>query len=224
MKKKITIAIDGPSGSGKSSTARLLAEKLEYIYIDTGAMYRAITLWWLENDKPNDEEFSELIRNIDIAIKYENGNQITLLGGDNVSQDIRSLIVTENVSFIASLPFVRDYLVQMQQKLGANGGVVLDGRDIGTVVFPLSELKIFLVASPRKRAERRLKEVLESGESVDIDQIEKDLIARDKFDSERENSPLKKADDTIELDTSDLTLESQVDEIYKLAKNIIESG
>jgi len=222
MKKKITIAIDGPSGAGKSSTAKLLAEKLNYIYIDTGAMYRAITLFWLESNKPSEVKLSQIIHDISVSLDYQNGLQKTLLNGRDVSQEIRSLIVTENVSLIASLPFVRDYLVQMQQKLGANGGVVLDGRDIGTVVFPDAELKIFLVASPRKRAERRLKEVLESGESVDVDQIERDLIARDKNDSTREHSPLKKADDAVELDTSDLTLKSQVDEIYKLAKKISE--
>ncbi len=223
MKKKITIAIDGPSASGKSSTAKLLAKKLNYIYIDTGAMYRAVTLWCLENGKPDNKEFNKQIKSINVSIVYENSVQKTLLNRRDVSKEIRSLDVTANVSQVASMPSVREYLVNIQKRMGENGGVVLDGRDIGTVVFPDAELKIFLVASSRSRAERRLKEVREGGEVASLEEIEQDLIQRDKLDSSREHSPLRKAGDAIELDTSNLTLESQVDKIYEYARLITES-
>ncbi len=221
--KKITIAIDGPAGSGKTTTAKLVAEKLRYIYIDTGAMYRAVTLVWLETGKPLDEEFvGRLVDRIELDIKNTSDGQKTYLSGKDVSDEIRTAEVTKYVSPISAMGRVRERLVEMQRELGRGGGAVLDGRDIGTNVFPNAELKIFLVASPEARAERRANEMREKGFEVSEEEILKAILDRDKYDSTREINPLSKAEDAIEIDTSDLTIEEQTQIVYETALSIIE--
>ena len=221
MSKNVKIAIDGPAGSGKSTTARLLASKLKYIYIDTGAMYRAITLWWLKNGKISEEKLSSSLKKISVELDYLNDMQITILNGQNVSDEIRDNEVSSNVSYISSLIAVREYLVEVQRNLARDIGVVMDGRDIGTVVFPNAELKIYLVADIKERAIRRQKELREKGQIIELSELEKEIALRDKKDSSRKISPLKKADDAIEIDTSGLSIEQQVEKIYDLAINII---
>lgn len=221
--KKITIAIDGPAGSGKTTTAKLVAEKLKYIYIDTGAMYRAVTMAWLETGKPLDEEFvGRLAEKIELDIKNTSDGQKTYLSGKDVSDEIRTAEVTKFVSPISAMRRVRERLVDMQRELGRGGGTVLDGRDIGTNVFPNAELKIYLVASPEARAERRAKEMRDKGFEVSEEEILKSILDRDKYDSTREINPLSKAEDAIEIDTSDLTIEEQTQIVYETALSIIE--
>lgn len=220
--KNITIAIDGPAGSGKSTTARLVAEKLGYIYIDTGAMYRAVTLYWLRSNKDLHETIiCSMLNDIKIQILQSDLGQRTILNGEDVSELIRLPDVSKYVSPISAFQCVREKLVNMQRELGKNGGVVMDGRDIGTVVFPNAELKIFLIASQDARAHRRALELKQKGIDVSIDDIKKQLIERDNFDSNREISPLKKAQDAIIVDTSDLTIEEQTNIILNLAKKLI---
>lgn len=221
MSGQIKIAIDGPAGSGKSTTARLLAQKLNYIYIDTGAMYRAITLWWLQNDKIPEDELSKKLKSIKIDLEYYDYEQITLLNGINVNEDIRKSDVSSNVSYISSMNSVREYLVAVQRKLADNIGVVMDGRDIGTVVFPDAELKIYLIADIKERAKRRQKELHDKGHIIDLVDLENDIKIRDEKDSTRSISPLKKSDDAIEVDTSGMSIDEQVQKIYDLALNII---
>ena len=235
---KRLIAIDGPSRSGKSTTARLVAKELGYIYIDTGAMYRAVTVAWLRACNQNNSIFPEsnkealtipnesydshfilnLLKSIKIELKQSKDGQQTFLNGKNVSDEIREPIVTKYVSPISAISSVRDYLVAQQRELGKNGGVVMDGRDIGTVVFPNADLKIFLIASPEERAKRRTLELLAQGKNATIEEVKQLLIARDNYDSSRENSPLKKAGDSIEIDNSLLTIQEQVEIIVNLTK------
>ncbi len=228
-KKRIIIAIDGPAASGKSTTARRVAQQLGYIYIDTGAMYRSVTLKALQQGLLDDlrrspESVSDLIK--DIAIRFD-GDRVFLNGSD-VSREIRDNRVSREVSFISSLKPVRDRLREMQQELGRQRGVVMDGRDIGTVVFPDAELKIFLVAEPRERAKRRYAELIakcpDGGELPDLDELEDEIRKRDREDAEREHAPLKKHVEAHEIDTSDLTIERQVDIVYNLALDIQKDG
>ncbi len=228
-KKRIIIAIDGPAASGKSTTARRVAQQLGYIYIDTGAMYRSVTLKALQQGLLDDlrrspESVSDLIK--DIAIRFD-GDRVFLNGSD-VSREIRDNRVSREVSFISSLKPVRDRLREMQQELGRERGVVMDGRDIGTVVFPDAELKIFLVAEPRERAKRRYAELIakcpDGGELPDLDELEDEIRKRDREDAEREHAPLKKHVEAHEIDTSDLTIERQVDIVYNLALDIQKDG
>ncbi len=228
-KKRIIIAIDGPAASGKSTTARRVAQQLGYIYIDTGAMYRSVTLKALRQGLLDDlrrspESVSDLIK--DIAIRFD-GDRVFLNGSD-VSSEIRDNRVSREVSFISSLKPVRDRLREMQQELGRERGVVMDGRDIGTVVFPDAELKIFLVAEPRERAKRRYAELIakcpDGGELPDLDELEDEIRKRDREDAEREHAPLKKHVEAHEIDTSDLTIERQVDIVYNLALDIQKDG
>ncbi len=228
-KKRIIIAIDGPAASGKSTTARRVAQQLGYIYIDTGAMYRSVTLKALQQGLLDDlrrspESVSDLIK--DIAIRFD-GDRVFLNGSD-VSSEIRDNRVSREVSFISSLKPVRDRLREMQQELGRERGVVMDGRDIGTVVFPDAELKIFLVAEPRERAKRRYAELIakcpDGGELPDLDELEDEIRKRDREDAEREHAPLKKHVEAHEIDTSDLTIERQVDIVYNLALDIQKDG
>ena len=222
--KKITIAIDGPAASGKSTTARLVAEKLSYIYIDTGAMYRAVTLKVLNQNIPvtDQEAVARIAKDIDIQFEKNNQKTIIYMDGEDVSDAIRTPEVDRQISPVAANPKVRKILVKKQQEMGREGGVVLDGRDIGTVVFPNAELKIFMVASVEERAKRRLKDLENQGIQADLEKIKEEIRYRDLQDMKRSYGPLKKADDAIEIDTTDLTIEQQVEKILELTKKYIE--
>lgn len=220
--KKIIIAIDGPAASGKSSSAKIIAETLGYTYIDTGAMYRAVTLAFLKTKREYvEKEVIELCDKIKIELFPSDKGQRTFLNGEDVSDAIRTPEVTKWVSPVSAIAEVRQKLVDMQRKMGKKGGIVMDGRDIGTVVFPNAELKIFLIASVATRAMRRFKEHQANGENLSIEEIEKDIIRRDEYDSTRETSPLTKAADAIEIDTSDMTLDEQSQYIVNLARKVI---
>ena len=222
MSKGLIIAIDGPAGSGKSTSAKLIAKKLGYVYIDTGAMYRAITYLALDNGAINDESrIIELARNCKIDLNYEDGEVIVLLDGRNVSKEIRSAKVNSHVSNVSKISEVRKVLVEKQREMGAKGnGVVMEGRDIGTVVFPNADVKIFLTASLDIRANRRTKEYIENGSKVLMDEIKINLSNRDKIDSSRNDSPLTKASDAVEVDTTDVTIDEQVNLILEEAKKV----
>ena len=227
--KKITIAIDGFSSTGKSTLAKQLAKKLQYIYVDTGAMYRAVTLFAMRAGLVNagnvDEDTLEQKLG-DVELKFvfnsELGFAEMYLNGENVEKEIRTMPVSKNVSHVAVLEAVRKKLVALQQAMGVDKGIVMDGRDIGTVVFPDAELKIFMTASPEKRAVRRYKELLGRGENVVYEDILENVQKRDYIDSNREISPLRKADDAIEFDNSDLGLEDQFQRIYEHSLRVIE--
>lgn len=222
--KNIIIALDGPAGSGKTTTAKLVAEKLSYLYIDTGAMYRAVTLAWLRSGEDmSDETMAKLMNKIEIDLSHSDLGQITLLNGEDVSSEIRLPEVTKNVSPVSAVACVREKLVDQQRHIARNGSAVLDGRDIGTVVFPNAELKIFLIASIEARAQRRTKELAAAGIEFNVDEIKKQIADRDYYDSNREHSPLKKADDAVEIDTSCLSIQQQVEKIVSLAYAIIVS-
>lgn len=219
---KLIIAIDGPASSGKSTTAKLLAEKLGYLYIDTGAMYRAITLMALRNNIVNNqEEIIKLARNLDIELKFENGQISVFVDGVDVSEDIRSLEVSNNVSPISKIEEVRKILVEKQRLMGKNGGVVMEGRDITTVVFPNADVKIFLTATIDERAKRRVKEYHSKGINIDFEKVVENINERDRIDSSREVSPLKKSDDAIEIDTSYLTIDQQVNAILEKVNEVL---
>jgi cytidylate kinase len=214
--KKITIAIDGHSSCGKSTMAKDLAREVGYVYVDTGAMYRSVTLFALRNglftaDGINEEELRKRMPEIHIAFKFnaEAGRPDTYLNGELVEKEIRSMEVSNHVSPIATLGFVREAMVAQQQQMGKDKGVVMDGRDIGTTVFPDAELKIFVTASAQVRAQRRYDELKAKGMPADFDDILKNVEERDYIDSHREVSPLRKADDAIELDNSNMTIPEQ---------------
>ncbi len=215
--RKITIAIDGHSSCGKSTMAKDLARAIGYIYVDTGAMYRAVTLFALRNnlfdadDNIDEPRLAELLpeAHISFELNEETGRPDTYLNGECVEKEIRGMEVSSRVSQISAIGFVRECLVRQQQQMGAEKGVVMDGRDIGTVVFPDAELKIFVTASAEVRAERRYKELLGKGEEADYDEILRNVQERDYIDSHREVSPLRKADDAIELDNSHMTIPEQ---------------
>ena len=213
--KKITIAIDGHSSCGKSTMAKALARKVGYVYVDTGAMYRSVTLYALRHDLFREdgsiktEELETALKDIVIEQKLVDGKTTTFLNGENVERDIRTLEVSNHVSPVAALPFVRTALVAQQQRMGENGGIVMDGRDIGTVVFPHAELKIFVTASAEVRAQRRYDELKEKGMAADYDDILKNVQERDYIDSHREVSPLRQADDALLLDNSHMTIPEQ---------------
>lgn len=215
--KKITIAIDGPAGSGKSTSARRVAQELEYTYLDTGAMYRAITLAFLEQGVDlQSSALDAVLEGVHLRVVQQADGQHTYLGDRDISERIRHADVTGAVSAVSALPAVRERLVAIQQEMGRNGGIVMDGRDIGTVVFPNAELKVFLVASIEERARRRLRE---NGLSADaVQDIARDLVERDRKDSTRLVSPLIKAADAVEIDTSSISIEDQVQQIVRLAR------
>ena len=214
-----SIAIDGPAGAGKSTIAKRIAKQKGYIYVDTGAMYRAMALFLIRENITADEseKISAKCKEADISIEYRDGEQIVLLNGENVN----GLIRTEEVGNMASASSVngdvRKKLVELQQKLAATTDVVMDGRDIGTCVLPNANLKIYLTASSKVRAERRYKELIEKGVSADLDKIEQDIIERDHRDMNREISPLKQADDAVLVDSSDMTIEEVIAKIISLA-------
>jgi len=218
--KRITIAIDGYSACGKSTTAKRVAAVLGYRYIDSGAMYRAVTLYFLENhiSITNPKEVARAHENIRIAFKINaKGVSETFLNGLNVERAIREMRISENVSPVSTIKAVRVAMVEQQRKMGKHKGVVMDGRDIGTVVFPDAELKLFLIADIQVRAFRRQKELLEKGEMIDLLDIVENLQKRDKIDSTRAESPLTKASGATELDTTFVTIDEQVDEVIQLA-------
>lgn len=215
--RKITIAIDGLSSCGKSTMAKDLAKKIGYVYVDTGAMYRAVTLFALRNRLFDDEgnvktdELEARMDEVNVSFKFnaETGRPDTYLNDELVEGEIRGMEVSDHVSLIAAIPFVRTAMVAQQQQMGRDKGIVMDGRDIGTTVFPDAELKVFVTASAEVRAERRYKELLGKGMEADYDEILKNVQERDYLDSHREVSPLKKADDALELDNSYLTIDEQ---------------
>ena len=217
----LIIAIDGPAASGKSTTARLVAERLGYVYVDTGAMYRAVTLAVLRSGlDPHDRHAVEtLAEGSAILLERNDGAAVrVLLNGEDVSAAIRTPEVTANVSLISSYPGVRRRLVDLQRQAAERGGIVLDGRDIGTVVFPNADVKIFMVADIDARARRRHAELEILGAEVSIDGLAAQLAERDRQDSTRDASPLRKADDAVEIDTSVLTVEQQVERVVALAR------
>ncbi|MBT0608764.1 (d)CMP kinase [Aequorivita echinoideorum] len=226
--KKITIAIDGYSSTGKSTVAKQLADSLGYVYVDSGAMYRAVTLFALENNIISENYFDEekLLKSLpEIHLEFRKKNPLEradiYLNGKNVEKDIRTMHVSEFVSPIAAVHEVRVKLVAQQKMMGAAKGVVMDGRDIGTVVFPDAELKIFMNASSRQRAQRRFLELYSRGEEVQFDDVLKNIEARDHIDTTRSDSPLVKAQDAIEVDNSEMNLDDQFHTVLQLAKDRI---
>ena len=219
---KIIIAIDGHSSCGKSTIAKAVAAQFGYVFIDSGAMYRAVTLFALrhnliENGIANEQELISLLPEIKIEFRFnpEKQKSDTYLNGENVEDEIRQLPVSQNVSPVATIAEVRAEMVRQQQEMGKNKGIVMDGRDIGTVVFPEAELKLFVTASPEIRAQRRFDELTAKGETVSYDEILQNVLERDRIDSTRETSPLRKADDAQVLDNSHMTREEQLKWVVK---------
>lgn len=218
--KAINIALDGPAAAGKSTIAKRVAAQLGMIYVDTGAMYRAITYYYL-NNKERFTDFTSLISEIDLRLGYdaEKGQRV-FLNDNDVTDFLRENDVTQNVSYVSSIKEVRQFLVQVQQKLAADKGIVMDGRDIGTTVLPDAEVKIYMIASVEERAERRYKDNQERGIESSIEQLKKDIAERDAYDMNREISPLKKAEDAIEIDTTGLSIEQVTDKILSLVNAV----
>jgi len=228
--KKITIAIDGYSSTGKSTLAKQLAKHLSYVYVDSGAMYRAITLFAMQNGYINSDAFDKqtLINSLqNITLHFEFNSELgfaeMFLNGINVEKEIRTINVSNFVSKIAEVSEVRTKLVEQQQEMGKNKGIVMDGRDIGTVVFPNAELKIFMTASPETRAQRRYEELQSKGDTVSYEEVLKNVQERDYIDTHRTDSPLVIADNAIEIDNSHLTREEQFATVLELANDVIKS-
>ncbi|MDD4148611.1 MAG: (d)CMP kinase [Bacteroidales bacterium] len=228
--KIIKIAVDGYSSCGKSTLARQLAQKLGYIYIDSGAMYRAVTLFALQNNHIGQEFFNKkgLIDNLNkIAIHFEhdnNFNPVTFLNNHNVENEIRQISVSSFVSEVSAVAEVRERMVSLQRKLSENNGVVMDGRDIGTVVFPNAELKLFITADIDIRAKRRFDELIMQNNDIDYETVKQNLVQRDNYDKSRETSPLRQAKDAILIDNSNLTKTEQLSIALKLAKKVINEN
>ncbi|MDR2065210.1 MAG: (d)CMP kinase [Prevotellaceae bacterium] len=227
--KKIIVAIDGYSSTGKSSFARQIAQNLSYIYVDTGAMYRAVTLYCIENNfigncGLNVDKIIGNLKKINIKFVFndKNGKSETFLNGKNIESKIRNVEVSNHVSAVSAIPEVRTQMVELQQEMGKNKGIVMDGRDIGTVVFPDAEIKIFMTAKPEIRARRRYLELLQNGENVTLQEIEKNIRKRDYIDTHRNTSPLKKADDAIILDNSDISIDEQMQWFEKIFQSVIK--
>ena len=212
------IAIDGPAGAGKSTIARRVARDLSFIYVDTGAMYRAMALYLLREgvDRSNTEQIGEICQNAEISIEYQNGEQIVLLNGENVNSHLRTEEVGNMASVSSAVPRVREKLLSLQRKLAKDMSVVMDGRDIGTTILPDADVKIYLTASSLTRAQRRYLELQEKGTICNLDEIQKDIEERDQRDMNREISPLRQADDAILVDSSTLTIEQVVDRILEI--------
>jgi CMP/dCMP kinase len=221
--KKIIIAIDGWSSCGKSTLAKQLAKELGYIYIDSGAMYRAITLYFLRNhvDWTNEEEVTGALQNIELSFQtnQQSGDSEMYLNGENVEYVIRDIVVAEKVSEVATIKKVREFAVAAQKKMGAKKGIVMDGRDIGTTVFPKAELKIFMTADIAIRVERRFKEMFAKNPNTTMEDVQSNLEMRDYIDSHREISPLQKAADAIEIDNTNLSEDQQLTKALKLVQN-----
>lgn len=228
--KKIIVAIDGYSSSGKSTMARELAKRVGYVYVDSGAMYRAVTLYALRHnmiDADNRVDSEALVAalpeiNISFSVAGADGLQHTLLNGEDVEKEIREMGVSNSVSPVAVIPAVRERLVALQQEFGKEKGIVMDGRDIGTTVFPDAELKIYVCASAEERAKRRYKELLEKGKEVSFQEVYDNVVERDRIDTTREVSPLKKADDAIELDNGHMTREGQMDWLLEKFRDTLQ--
>ncbi len=217
-RKSLIIAVDGHSSTGKSTVAKQLAVRLGYVYIDTGAMYRAVTLQamrngWIENGKIDEKSLAEGLSRTCIDFKYdaETGRYVTYLNGECVEQQIRGMEVSGKVSAVSGLGFVRKMLVEKQREMGKNGGVVMDGRDIGSVVFPDAEVKFFMTASPEVRAKRRYDELIQKGENVDYKEVEDNVRQRDYLDEHRQESPLRKTEDAVLIDNSHMTIEEEIE-------------
>jgi cytidylate kinase len=226
MLPKIIITIDGFSSCGKSTLAKQLARKLNYTYIDSGAMYRAITLYFLRNniDLNNEKEIRDALKNISLefGVNAGTGNSEIYLNGENVEYIIRDIVVAEKVSDVAALKDVRTFAVTAQQKMGAKKGIVMDGRDIGTTVFPDAEVKIFMMADEAVRVERRYAEMFDKNPNISLDEIKSNIAMRDYIDSNRKVSPLRKAEDAIELDNTNLTEKEQLDFALKLTRRVLQ--
>lgn len=229
MDKKITIAIDGFSSTGKSTLAKQLARQLGYVYVDTGAMYRAVTLYAMRNGFITEGAFDRegLVESLDnITLRFVYNPELELaemfLNGENVEKQIRTLEVSKLVSYVAEVHEVRVKLVEQQKHMGDHKGVVMDGRDIGTVVFPDAELKIFMNSAPEVRAQRRFKELTGLGQVVTYEDVYKNVVERDHVDTHRKDSPLVKADDAIEMDNSNISKQEQLDKVLVLAKALID--
>jgi len=218
--KKIIIAIDGYSACGKSTTAKEVATILGFTYIDTGAMYRAVTVYFLEHhlSLTNPKEISKALQDIHILFKVNSKNVTeTYLNGLNVEKEIRKMRIAENVSQVSAIKEVRVAMVEQQRRMGKEKGIVMDGRDIGTVVFPQAESKFFMTADMLVRAFRRQKELLDRDQMIDLDEVIDNIIKRDKIDTTRKESPLRQADDALVINTTHITIDEQVDEVVRLA-------
>ncbi len=223
--ENFSIAIDGPASAGKSTIAKKVASHLGFIYLDTGAMYRSLTYAALKAELVLEDEAAlvSLLNTIEITFSYEGDQQKVFVNGEDVTDRIREKDVTQNVSLVSSHEKVRAEMVARQQHIAETGEIVMDGRDIGTVVLPAADLKVFLIASAEERALRRYKESIDKGMSVSLEQLTKELIERDHYDSNRTASPLKKAEDAVELDSTHLTIEQVVEEVLRLAKERLKN-
>ncbi len=221
----INVAIDGPSGAGKSTLSRKLAEKLNFIYVDTGALYRTVGLYIFKNgiDPKDADAVSAVLPKIEVALRFINGEQHVYLNGEDVSGDIRIHEVSQYASLTSAIPAVRQFLFETQKKMAAENDVIMDGRDIGTVVLPLADVKIFLTASAEERAQRRYTELLQRGQEVVYEQILQDVIKRDEQDMNREVAPLKPAEDSVIVDTTGYEFEESLAVLYKTVKDRLKA-
>ncbi len=217
----INIALDGPSGAGKSTIAKMLAERLGYVYVDTGALYRSIAYYVISQgaDPKESGQVCPLLSRIDVKLAYENGTQLVLLNGEDVSDKIRTPEISMGASAVSAIPAVREFLFELQRSIARENNIIMDGRDIGTVVLPNADVKIFLTATAEERANRRFKELQEKGDSSTYQQVLEDIKQRDYNDTHREIAPLKKAEDAVEVDSTNLSLDEAVEAIYKIAKD-----
>lgn len=221
--KKIIIAIDGPAGSGKSTTAKLVAQQLGFLYIDTGAMYRAVTYMAIKNNLlDNTGALTEAVKKAKITLSYENDCTKVSLNNEDVTEAIRNPEINANVSFVSAIGPIREEMIRQQREMGSRNGVVMEGRDIGTVVFPDADLKVFMVAALQTRAQRRFEELTLHGKKAALMDVMENLETRDSIDSSREVNPLMKAADAIEIDTTHVTIDNQVSLIVNLAKKKME--
>jgi len=215
MPKNIIIAIDGPAGSGKSTVAKLLAQKLGFIYVDTGAMYRAVTYLALQADAKMESEIVKLLKSVELRLLFEDGVIKVLANGDDITDELRSPVINDNVSFVSKIPEVREQLVLLQQNLVKYGSLVAEGRDTTTVVYPDAEIKVYMEASINERARRRYLEFEAKKENISIEQVSKNLSERDRIDSQRKVSPLKIAEDAEIIDTTEFSIDEVVEKLLK---------
>ncbi|MBE6903976.1 MAG: (d)CMP kinase [Ruminococcaceae bacterium] len=221
--KTINIAIDGPAGAGKSSIAKALAKKMSYVYIDTGALYRSIGIYALRNnvDTKDSQKVIELLEQIDLKLAYENGTQRVILNGEDVSEEIRTPPASMAASDVSAIPEVREFLLFLQRDIAAKNNCLMDGRDIGTVILPNAQVKIFLTASVEERAKRRYKELTEKGFEVNFEELKEEIAQRDYNDSHRKTAPLKAADDAILFDSTQYDLQQCIDMLYEIIMNTV---